>query len=112
MEPEQVKQLQLTITKDQFKFRSLSGKETAIALVGKESHEGRFRLNPGSKPKAIDILPATGPQQNKVLPGIYQLENDNALTLCWREEGKERPTQFATKPKEDIVLLVLKREKP
>jgi uncharacterized protein (TIGR03067 family) len=112
LEADQVKQLRLVFTNDRFHFSSRGGKETAVALVGKESHEGKFRVNPAGAPKAIDLLPATGPQQERVLPGIYLLEKDNALTLCWREQGKERPKGFATKPKDDLVLLVFQREEP
>jgi uncharacterized protein (TIGR03067 family) len=109
---DQVKQLRLVFTNDRFHIFNLGGKETGIALVGKGNHEGSIRLHPAAEPKAIDLLPATGPQQQRVLPGIYLLEKDSALTLCWREQGKERPTKFATRAKDDLVLLVFKRAEP
>jgi hypothetical protein len=53
-----------------------------------------------------------GPQQQRVLPGTDLLEQDSALTLCWREQGKQRPTKFATRPKDKLILLVFKRAEP
>jgi uncharacterized protein (TIGR03067 family) len=73
--------------------------------------KGKFTFNLQTKPKQIDITFADGPQKGKVLKAIYELDGDT-YTVCLDMVGKERPTEFATKPDTGLVLEVLRREKP
>lgn len=77
---------------------------------GSKATKGTFKLDASKKPRAMDRIPADGPQKGKTLPAIYKLEGDK-LTLCVSLTGKGRPTQFATKPKSGLLLAVFEREK-
>jgi uncharacterized protein (TIGR03067 family) len=98
--PEAIKGAKLVFTGDQY------------TLKGEESYQGTFTLDPTRKPKTIDttFVEVEGGKKGTAL-GIYELEGDR-LKICWRHGGKERPTEFATKPNSGLRLMVLKRDKP
>jgi uncharacterized protein (TIGR03067 family) len=79
-------------------------------MDGKENHEGTFKLDPTTKPKTIDVVPADGPGKGKTHPGIYTFEGDT-LKICGAEPGTERPKEFKTKQGAGQTLVVLKRAK-
>jgi uncharacterized protein (TIGR03067 family) len=97
---DQVKQMaaRLIIQGDQFTFKD------PVSI-----HKGTFKVDPGKKPKQIDITFTEGPEKGKGIQGIYKLEGDT-YTLCASIAGKERPVEFASKPGSGHVLEVLKRE--
>jgi uncharacterized protein (TIGR03067 family) len=66
-----------------------------------------FTIDPTKNPKtAVDTLPG-----GKEIKGIYKLDG-YTLTSCVAEVGKERPTEFVSKPGSGHTLRVLKRVKP
>jgi len=74
--------------------------------------EGKIKLDPTKKPKAIDVTITVG---GKGAPlglylGIYELEDD-LLKLCYTR-GKERPEDFTTRPRSGHHLAIWKRVKP
>jgi uncharacterized protein (TIGR03067 family) len=97
-----IKDILMTHKGDAFTFNQSSS--------GAGATKGTFKLDASKSPKAIDRIPADGPQKGKTLMGIYKLEGDT-LTLCVSVEGKDRPMEFAAKPKSGLVLSVWKREK-
>jgi uncharacterized protein (TIGR03067 family) len=99
---EAIKGVLVTHEGDKFSFTG--------SASGSGAMKGTFKLDATKKPKAVDRMPADGPQKGKTLPGIYRLEGDT-LTICVSVEGKDRPTEFATKPNSGLVLAVFKREK-
>jgi uncharacterized protein (TIGR03067 family) len=125
--PEETKDDQVTITAD--KFTVVQGKR-------KEKQEETYKLDPGAKPKTIDLTmtmktmkfekvaaeigkgvevkqgekvkPPEEKVEVKTLKGIYSLEGDS-LKICFNMPDKDRPTEFAAK--DGQVLITLKRAK-
>ena len=83
-------------------------KITLTGLVRGEKEkgvEGTFKLDPATKPKAIDISLTN----REDALGIYELDRDT-LKICLVEAtGSERPTEFAGKDQQ--LLIILKRSK-
>jgi RNA polymerase sigma-70 factor (ECF subfamily) len=83
-------------------------KITLTGLVRGEKEkgvEGTFTLDPATKPRAIDISLTN----REDALGIYELERDT-LKLCLVEAtGSERPTEFAGRDQQ--LLIILKRSK-
>jgi uncharacterized protein (TIGR03067 family) len=67
--------------------------------------EGTFKLDPGKKPKEIDV-----DFNGKPGKGIYQLEGDT-LKIAHGETGDPRPKDFTTKEGDQVTVVVFKREK-
>jgi uncharacterized protein (TIGR03067 family) len=66
-----------------------------------------FTIDPARDPKATtDTLPG-----GKEIKGIYKLDGDT-LTSCVAEVGKERPSEFASRPGSGHTLRVFERVKP
>lgn len=68
----------------------------------------KYKLNLATKPKQLDITPTEGPQKDKPVPGIYEL-NGEVLKICFSRDG-QRPTTFATKTGENTVLMEMKKQ--
>ncbi len=65
--------------------------------------EYRLRLAPTRQPREIDL---TITKTNKVLKGIYELQNDT-LTIYYTTTGR-RPTRFEDRGKDGDVVRVMK----
>lgn len=87
----------------------LKGPEFTYQEGGMTS-KGTYRVDVSKKPKQIDITFSEGPQKDKTLLGIYELDDDT-YRLCLDPTGKGRPTEFASKHGSGHVLEVLQREK-
>jgi RNA polymerase sigma factor (sigma-70 family) len=81
-------------------------KDKIVWKIGDAEREATYKLDPTTKPKAIDTF-----QDGHVNEGIYALDGDT-LKVCGpcNVEGKGRPTELATKEGSGTMLLVLKRE--
>jgi len=110
-------------------FKKLDGEWTAPAMAGGDvvyrfkgkkleidtpsrSYTMTITLDPKAKPdKAIDFKIDEAPEdaKGKTSKGIYKLEGDDTLVLCFRGEG-ERPSKFEESGFEQI-LTKLKRKK-
>jgi uncharacterized protein (TIGR03067 family) len=79
---------------------------------GTEQFRGTFRLDATRTPRAIDatFTEPDGKEKGKAV-GIYKLEGDR-LTICWHQDGKERPATFRTARDSNLRLIVAERVKP
>jgi uncharacterized protein (TIGR03067 family) len=89
----------------------IKGDSYTIKAQGQNDQEGTLKLDPAREPKQLDIMPSTGPNQGKILKGIYKLEGDR-FTTCIAPPGKDRPTEFASKPGSGHGLFVNERVGP
>lgn len=72
------------------------------------SHEITFQLDPAAKPKRMNVTPSDGPQKDKQLSGIYEIEG-NTIRICLpNHESKKRPSRFVSEKGSDLGLMVLR----
>ena len=68
------------------------------------------KLFADQRPKAMDLTVIEGQDKGKTFHAIYRLEGDT-LTVCRSlEPGKNRPTEFASKPDSGLLLVVWSRK--
>jgi uncharacterized protein (TIGR03067 family) len=96
---EEIKALKLMVKGDKISHPGPGGK----------TEEGNFKLDPSQKPTAIDIMPLTGKNSGKTLPGIYSIEGDMLKICVAKGHHVARPTGF--KGGDGVVFLVLKRKR-
>ena len=75
---------------DIFRFPADAGVGTAP--------QGRFTINPTTKPKQVDSLSEAGPNKGKVTRGIYEIIDANNKRACWGQPDGPRPTDFTSAP--------------
>ena len=70
-----------------------------IVTARGQSHETVITLDPGKKPKSIDMVFSQGMNKDKVHRGIYELDGDT-LKLCRSQQPEaDRPEAFTTSPR-------------
>jgi uncharacterized protein (TIGR03067 family) len=79
--------------------------------IKKEYARIKFKLDPSTMPRIVDVSVADGIQKGTVLEGIYELKADE-WKLCIKVIGKERPSEFSAPAGSSNCLVVLKREAP
>ena len=79
----------------------------------KPLYAGTVRLDPSTKPAAIDFEHTEGALKGKAWKGIYALDGDT-LTICDNAPNldKRRPVAFEAKSASGYVLITFKRAKP
>jgi uncharacterized protein (TIGR03067 family) len=87
---------------------TIEGDKLIASKDGAAPENNSFKLDPSKKPRAIDVIPASGQAEGKTLQGIYELEGDT-LKLCLGMPGVGRPDAFAAG--EMRVFITLKRVK-
>jgi len=89
----------------------VQGQQYSLALA-ETRLEMTHKLLSDKRPQAMDLTIADGPDKGKTFQAIYKLEGET-LTVCRSiEPGKERPTEFASKPDSGLLLVVWSRSKP
>jgi uncharacterized protein (TIGR03067 family) len=81
-----------------------------VQVEGKEAGRGTSTIDPTENPKTIDFTPTEGSHKGKLFLGIYALEGDSRK-LCFAQPGKDRPTEFASKPGGQHCLVIFERVK-
>ena len=83
------------------KFRAMGDAKVFIA--------GTATIDPSQEPMSIDLTYTEGDPKGTKSLGIYQIEGD-LLTICRAAPGKDRPTEFSSKPGSGHTLMTYKRE--
>lgn len=76
---------------------------------GKEVAKGTNSFDPTKKPKTIDFKITEGGGKGNVHLGIYEM-GEKVRKLCFAPAGRQRPTEFATKPGSEHILVQFERE--
>jgi len=77
---------------------------------GNEIGKGANSFDPSKKPKTIDFTQSEGEGKGNLYLGIYEL-GENTRKLCFAPPGKDRPTEFATAPGSEHILVTFERVK-
>jgi uncharacterized protein (TIGR03067 family) len=85
-----------------------SGDRLTAKLPGMAITDYSFSLDPGAKPKAMDLTVLTKPLAGAVFLAVYELDGD-ILKLCMPDAG-QRPAEVASKPNTGHILMVLQRQ--
>jgi uncharacterized protein (TIGR03067 family) len=83
--------------------RVARGNETTVTFAGQVMLKATFTVDTSKQPKFIDYTLADGPNKGKQQFGIYELKGDT-LRFCFAAPGKDRPSDFTTKPGDDRTL--------
>jgi uncharacterized protein (TIGR03067 family) len=92
---------------DDFKghYVTFDDKGNSTYFNGKETHKGTFKVDTSKKPAELDITPTDGPEKDKPMKMIFQLDGDNLKIAHGKDK---RPTAFDGK---EGGVLTLKRAK-
>ena len=99
------------LKEDEIKVRSLEIKGEKITFP-REGKPGTIsiKIDPSQSPAHFDGTYDDGPLKGVTGKGIYKLDGDK-LIICSSGPGKDRPTEFASKPGSGTILRVYKRAK-
>ena len=65
---------------------------------GETASSGTFKMEESARPKTVDIVYDSGPNQGKTSLGIYEVRAGNRIRLCLAAPGAARPTKFESRP--------------
>lgn len=95
-----IQETNLIVKKDEYK-----------TTVKKKEQPGlKFKLDPSKNPKWIDMTQPQPDGTEKVLKGIYKIENDTFVICRGTVPEHERPNQFATWPDTGYFVVTWKKQ--
>ena len=97
---------------DANKLKVVNGSDGTWSLFseGKEVSNGTSTIDPTKQPKSIDFTATDAQGKVNRYLGIYKLDG-NTRKMCFVASGKERPTEFASEPLSEIILVTFERIK-
>lgn len=95
---------------EEIKTRSyFCGADVFVVRKGTELLQlGVQKVDPSKSPKTINATVTKGLYQGETMLGIYEIDGDR-LKICFDIEGRTRPTEFKTAPREGRFLATYKR---
>jgi uncharacterized protein (TIGR03067 family) len=101
-----------SVGKDFFKgYQLIFADNTLITQQGsQEVRKATFALAQGKSYKTLISAALNGPKKGKKITSIYTIEGDT-LKICGPDGDTDPPTTFTTQPKNDFILIVLKKQK-
>src|SRR5262249_46425574 len=101
------------LSNDQFKDWKMTIKDDKYTVdLGNNSLKQTFTVDPGKKPKTIDLTASEGDNKGKTYKGIYELDKDTFKMCRPLDSDANRPTEFDAKEGSGMLLVVYKRAKP
>jgi uncharacterized protein (TIGR03067 family) len=79
-----------------------------VAAFGGDVDEGTYKIDDSENPKTITFVVTKGPDKDKTIQGIYELEK-GSLRICCDLSGKTRPAKFESKSGTESFLASYKR---
>jgi uncharacterized protein (TIGR03067 family) len=96
------------VPEEQLKGQSLTFEGEKVTIKRKNDAEtGTYKIDASQKPGHLDITPSDGPQKDKAMKMIYQLDGDTLKIGGAKNENDDRPKKFEMA----AMILTLKREK-
>src|SRR5262249_39770864 len=92
------------------KFTFKGSKLTREAPEGDQTYT--FKLDPSKKPAEVDFVVESGDNKGQAMKGIYALKEGELKVYLSLAPDAKRPKDFDSKDGEQLVLVLLKRDKP
>ncbi len=99
------------VPKDEVAELMVTVKGDVLTVKVKEKVEAAFslKLDPGQKPAGVDLTHTIGDLKGKKMLGIYKTDG-GMFHICFDEEGRDRPKEFASQAKSNVTLVVMKKK--
>ena len=81
-----------------------------FTFTGDGKMEGTITIDPSKKPPTIDTETTSGDHKGTKMVGIYEISKDR-LMVCYIAAPGELPTEFRTKEKSGLFIVMYKRLK-
>src|SRR5262249_30880241 len=82
---------------------------TYTVTIGKVVDKGTVKVNSSAKPKEFDIIGTEGPNKDKTILAIYEVDGDT-MRVCYDLGLTGRPKEFKTAGEAKHFLVTYKRE--
>jgi uncharacterized protein (TIGR03067 family) len=89
----------------------IKGDAYTLEASGKPLGKGTLKVDPAKKPHTLDLIPADGDVEGKVIPCIYEVTGDE-LRVCMGRIGEARPSEFVSKEGSKYILNTYRRVAP
>jgi uncharacterized protein (TIGR03067 family) len=77
--------------------------------VGDQTDKGTFTVDESKDPKTLTIVGTSGPNKDKTIPAIYELDKDT-LKVCYDLSGKAAPAKFESAKDSQLFLVTYQRQ--